>query len=348
MKLRISSVPLMLKYISKQKEAVTDTELLKKIFSHPDYRYEMRRYGIANEEQLISYFSNMKTMEQENIPDFSPSRPNVLRDRHSLWQQCLDNPMKYHERMEQVKQVLCEDAMKDLPRRVRSFFTKEVNLDDVEVVVTLGLGPSFGYFYENALHLDLFRIEEMCSFEELPIIILHEMHHIYVERLVGSYQEFFKDFSLLEKYIFRFSGEGLAIKFCNNAEGILSKPINPNIPSNSGLTGMECLNKHFEENFTLFCDTIKKINAGLMTENEMEEQFVNYWQNPFVYGSEAPLGQTPVYSFGNEIYGCIYDTFGLEVVFECFYHPARVIYYFNKTGCGYVMPEEGESSQRMC
>lgn len=85
MKLRISSVPLMLEYISKLKETVADIELLKKIFSHPDYQYEMRRFGIANEEQLIHYFTELKTIEQMNIPDFSPSRSSVLRDRHSLW-----------------------------------------------------------------------------------------------------------------------------------------------------------------------------------------------------------------------------------------------------------------------
>nr|WP_300847142.1 hypothetical protein [uncultured Acetatifactor sp.] len=62
--------------------------------------------------------------------------------------------------------------------------------------------------------MDLFGIEDICTIEELPYVILHEMHHLQIQKLLGDYSSFTEKFSLLDDYIFRFTGEGLAVKFC--------------------------------------------------------------------------------------------------------------------------------------
>ena len=340
MKLRISSIPIMLEYLSELNTGSVNETLLNKIFNHEDYQFEIRRYGVPSVELLVSYFSNIKSIKLDDIPDLCNERKSALRDKHYLWLDCLNDPQKYFDRYEKVKQLLCEKNIQNLQQKLSAAFPKGVAINDEDIVSTLSFGPSFGYVYENALHIDLFGIENICTMEELPYTILHEMHHLQIQKIIGSYGSFAKNFSLLDNYIFRFTGEGLAIKFCNNAEGIISKRIDNHLNANIGISAMPILNNHFEENFNLFNDTIKKIKQKTITADEINEQFRTYWWNPYLYQNEiAFLNQTPIYSFGNEIFGCIFDAFGIEILFECFYNPTKTIEYFNKANCGYFISE---------
>lgn len=340
MKLRISSIPIMLEYLLEMNTASANKAVLRKIFDHEDYQFEVRRYGLPSVEPLISYFSHLKIVKVKDIPDLSDERKSVLRDKHNLWLDCASNPQKYYNRYEKVKHILCEKNIQNLQHKLSAAFPHEVAINDASIISTLSFGPSFGYVYENALHLDLFGIEDICTVEELPYIILHEMHHLQIQKLIGSYHSFTKNFSLLDNYIFRFTGEGLAIKFCNNAEGVVSKRIDNHLNANIGIPAMSILKNHFKEHFNLFNDTIKRIKQNSITSSEIDEQFRLYWWNPYLYKDEiAFLDQTPIYSFGNEIFGCIFDAFGIEILFECFYNPARAIEYFNKANCGYTISE---------
>ncbi len=340
MKLRISSIPMMLEYLSKLNTEAADMALLKKIFDHEDYQFEMRRYGLSSAEPLAAYFSRLKSIRIEDIPDLNDERKSALRDKHELWLDCASDPQKYYSRYEKVKRILCEENIINLQTKLSAAFPETIAINDAELVSTLSFGPSFGYVYENALHLDLFGIGDICTMEELPYIILHEMHHLQIQKLIGSYSSFTRNFTLLDDYIFRFTGEGLAIKFCNNAEGIVSKRIDRNLNANIGIPAMRILNDHFEEHFGLFNDTVNRICRKEITADEIKKQFRDYWWNPRLYESEAAfLPQTPIYSFGNEIFGCIFDAFGLKALFECFYHPVKAIEYFNRANCGYRISE---------
>ncbi len=340
MKLRISSIPIMLAYLSEPETASENTAPLRKIFAHEDYLFEMRRYGLPSAEPLISYFSHLQSIKEEDIPDLSDQRKSALRDKHILWLDCASHPQKYYNRYEKVKHILCEESIQNLQHRLSAAFLHKASINDADIISTLSFGPSFGYVYENALHLDLFGMEDICTMEELPCIVLHEMHHLQIQKLIGSYHSFTQNFSLLDDYIFRFTGEGLAIKFCNNAEGIVSKRIDAHLNANIGLPAMPILNQHFTEHFHLFNDTVKRIGQNSISAGEIEEQFRSYWWNPHLYQDETDfLAQTPIYSFGNEIFGCIFDSFGMETMYECFYHPNKTIEYFNKANCGYRISE---------
>lgn len=330
----------MLEYLTRPNTESSSIVLVRNIFEHQDYQFEVKRYGLHSVENLVSYFSRLKSIQAEDIPDLSDDRKNALRDKHNLWLDCASNPQKYYNRYEKLKHILCEENIQNLQRKLSAAFPNDIAINDASIVSTLSFGPSFGYVYENALHLDLFGIEDICTIEELPYIILHEMHHLQIQKLIGSYNSFTKDFSLLDDYIFRFTGEGLAIKFCNNAEGIVSKRIDNHLNANIGIPAISVLNNHFEEHFNLFKDTIKRIKQKSVTASEIDEQFRSYWWNPYLYKNEvAFLDQTAIYSFGNEIFGTIFDAFGTEILFECFYNPTKAIEYFNRTNCGYVISE---------
>lgn len=338
MKLRMSSIPQMLEYLSETNVGSTNMAVVKSIFEHEDYQFEIRRYNLPSVEPLISYFSQLKNIKAEDIPDLSDERKNTLRDKHNLWLDCASNPQKYYNRYEKIKNFLCVENIQNLQHKLADAFPNGIDIKDASIVSTLSFGPSFGYVYANALHLDLFGIESFCTIEELPHVILHEMHHLQIQKFIGSYDSFTSKFSLLDDYIFRFTGEGLAIKFCNNAEGIISKRIDYHMNANIGISSMSILNKHFEEHFNLFNDTIKRIKQNSITVSEINEQFKSYWWNPKLYKDEtAFLEQTPIYSFGNEIFGCIFDFFGIEVLFDCFCNPSKTIEYFNKINCGYII-----------
>lgn len=322
MVLRASSIPAVLDYLSAWDEEPADVAAVRKLFSHEDYRFEMRRYGVSSLEHFVSYFSHLKEIRKEEIPDLCEERKNALREKHDSWLDCASNPQKYYKRYEKVKHILREDNLQNLQHRLSAAFPGGVTINDAGVISMLSFGPSFGYVYENALHLDLFGVEDICLIKELPYVILHEMHHLQIQKMIGDYSRFTERFSLLDDYIFRFTGEGLAVKFCNNAEGVVSKRMDSTLAANIGVPEIPLLNKHFEEHFALFNDTIQQIRQGAITKSEIDF-----------------LSQTPIYSFGNKIFGCIYDAFGIETMFECFYEPAKAITYFNGADSGYSIME---------
>ena len=329
MKLRTSSIPLMLKYVTESGTGQKDLQAAAEIFNHEDYLFEARRYGLDSREPLVSYFSRFKTIPPEDIPELCPDRKTALLDRHKLWLDCAAHPQKYQDRYSKLMDMLTEKNLLNLQDRLRAMFPGDVNIDDSYVISTLSFGPSFGYVHENALHLDLFGIETYCTMKELPFVILHEMHHLQTLKMMGAYESFTKKFSILERYIFRFTGEGMAIKFCNNAEGVVSKRLNPDLDANIGIPAMLILNRHFSEHLSLFQDTVRKIEKGLISEEEINRQFMAYWWNPRLYPQEkAFLEQTPIYSFGNELFGSIYDAFGLDVMFQCFFQPGKALELF--------------------
>ena len=333
MELRISSIPLTLDYLA---HSLGDESAARALLAHPDYQFEARRYGLPSTDPLALYLAHIDTAG-------GVSRlPPGWAGKHLLWKDCLARPALYRARYERLKQALSPERLSALEEKLRACFLQEVSLEGAQVISTLSFGPSFGYAFENALHLDLFGVGNYVSLEALPFVLLHEMHHLCLSRLEKELLAARADspMSPLEQYLFAFAGEGMAVKFCNNAEGILSQRIDPALKPNIALPAFPLLNLHFPEHFTLFCNTVARLGAGTMTREEMEEQLDVYWRNPLLYPAESKfLEQTPIYSFGSELFGTIYDAFGLEAVFDCFCHPLKTVSYFNRSGCGYSIPE---------
>ena len=217
MKLRMSSIPLMLEYVAGLASRPGDRETVRRILDHEDYQFELRRYELPSAEHLIDYFSRLDTIPPEEIPDLSEDhRRNHLREKHGQWLDCIGAPQKYADRYERLKALFTDDFLAELQNRLAGMFPRGTEMiSDPAVVSTLSFGRSFGYPHEGALHLDLFGIDEYCTLEELPRIVLHEMHHLQMMKLAEGVSG---EESLLERYIRSFAWEGLAVKFCNNAD----------------------------------------------------------------------------------------------------------------------------------
>ena len=129
MELRISSIPIMLDFLSKLGTGPADTALLKRIFSHDDYQFEIRRYGLSSIEPLMVYFSQLKSIKGNDIPDLCDERKSGLRDKHDLWLDCVSDPQKYYNRYKKVKDILCEENILDLQHRLANAFPKTIAIE---------------------------------------------------------------------------------------------------------------------------------------------------------------------------------------------------------------------------
>ena len=171
MKRRMSSIPLMLEYVSGLASHPGDKSAVERILAHEDYQFELRRYGIPSAAHLIDYFSRLTTIAPEEIPDLSDNhRRNSLREKHGEWLDCVQNPQKYADRRHRTEALFTDGFLADMQRRLTALFPRGTGMiPDPAVVSTLSFGRSFGYAHEGALHLDLFGIERGCSLEDLQI-----------------------------------------------------------------------------------------------------------------------------------------------------------------------------------
>ena len=195
----MSSIPLMLEYVSGLGARPGDREAARAILAHEDYRFELRRYEIPSAEHLIDYFSRLDTIPPEDIPDLSGDhRKNNLREKHSKWLDCLRDPRKYEDRYERLKALFTDDFLAEMQGRLAGMFPEGTDMiPDPAVVSTLSFGRSFGYPHEGAIHLDLFGIDEYVSLEDLPRIVLHEMHHLQMMKIAEGISG---EQSLLDQY----------------------------------------------------------------------------------------------------------------------------------------------------
>jgi hypothetical protein len=210
----------------------------------------------------------------------------------------------------------------------------DINLPHLNFVFTIGIGQSFGYAYNNGMHFDFLQLMRERSMDEFCSTISHEVHHVGISLLHDKID--LNSISLEALFYLYFSGEGLAVKYCNNAEGVLSKSIYKG-PKNIGLDNFtwEYLNNDFDNTMAHFRETIHNIRVKkIKTMEELDKHIAEYWMNVYVEGqdiSEIPkLKQFRLYSFGNDIWGIIHDCFGKEAVFDTVKDPGRFPDIFNR------------------
>jgi len=325
---RTSSIPLMLNFLRDLKNGETDRNQLVDIFNHPDYDYEFRRYGISSKEPLIDYFMQLNTIDEADIPTL-PGRESMLKNNHKHWLAAYENPEYYQELYDRMIAVVTEDDTFDRAYALLKMgLPPDADISSIPLISTMSIGMSFGYAFDGATHVDLMGFDKHnFSVTALPELIAHEIHHIAMNRWAGSFAD---DFTLEELFIFMFSIEGLAIKFCNNAEGVFSKAID----STRSAWNLSYLNERFDETYEVFENTLAKIRSGEMSGEELEEQWGKYWLNRHTDeqspDEEPLLGQSRNYSFGNDLFGSIYDVYGAEALFDCVRHPLKATEYFRQ------------------
>ena len=312
-----------------EKERATRSQLTE-IFNHPDYDYEFRRYGVETKNPIIDYFLNLNTIRETEIPTLRSSRITELKDKHPLWLDAYERPDHYELIYNKAKQFFTDEMLLEVVTLVKRGLPDDHDIGKVDVICTMGIGGSNGYVFDGAFHFDLLRLADG-NLKDLPLLLAHEIHHVAMMRYGADFEQ---TLTLEEQYIYWFSAEGLAIKFCNNAEGAISKRLYEDRPVNEGLDefSIDYLNGKFDEALGIFKRTLMSIREETISREEVYQQFSEYWLNFHTEGqqpNETPkLLQPLLYSFGNDLFGAIYDAYGKEILFDCVRHPLKAIEYF--------------------
>ncbi len=178
-------------------------------------------------------------------------------------------------------------------------------------------------------------VKDELSREILGSTIAHETYHVGMDVLFRSID--FHKLSLEEQFYLCFAGEGLAVKYCNNAEGVISRAIHKG-PRNIGLVNFswQYLNNDFHNTMAQFRETVRKIREHEINGSEQLEQNIrDYWMCSHTENQqpeEIPrLQQFRLYSLGNDIWGVIHDCFGKVVLYDTVKNPQKFPEVFNKS-----------------
>ncbi len=324
---RYSSVYNMLKLCRDLKNGNLNRYELAELLEHQDYILEFERYGTrVTREEFIEYFLQIPYIKTEDIEN------EDLKTHHRYYVDLVQNIEYFTEQAGELEKFTLEFFHKTIQTALDGL-PDYLSLPDLNFIFTVGIGKSSEWVYENNIYFDFLQLANDMSFESFHATIAHEVHHFGMNMLYEKIN--MNSLTLKELFFLYFSGGGLAVKYCNNAEGVLSKSIN-NSPKNVGLDSFtwEYLNNDFYNTMAVFKNTIERINDGeISARDELEQKIVRYWMNPYTDDQdmkEVPkLKHSRIYSFGNEIWGIIHDCFGKNKVFEVLNNLQSFSYNYN-------------------
>lgn len=258
--IRYKTIPKMIDICKKHKASKLDRVELESLLEHEDYKVEFDRYnniggprGGFTKEEYIDFFMNFFKL------NFKEIKNERLKLRYEDLKYFFDNLDFYESQLEKIydldeKYVLeaLEYTFKGLPESVK--------FESLDFIFSVGLGNSGGWFYNSCSHFDIIQYLKNFDLENIKHIIAHEIHHVgfnmFVDKL--GIEENLPN----EEILFLFLAfEGLAVKYCNNGEGILTKGIYENETKNIGLDKVtwNYLNSNFNSIFDEFKSQLDKI-----------------------------------------------------------------------------------------
>lgn len=331
---RYETVSRMLELCRKHKEGRLQRRELEELLNHDDYEVEFKRYnqkelpmcGIKKQE-FIDYFMNFFNL---SIGDIKNER---LKMHHEQYTYLFDNLDFYEKEIEKLNS-LDVNIFKEGLQYTFSGLPSEVNFERLDFIFTISIGNSFGWFYENCSHFDIISFFRQIDINILRNYIGHEVHHVGWNKFTKKIYE--RDLSLEEHLYLFFSFEGLAVKYCNNGQGVLTNPIYDGEPN----IGMDKFTwKYFENDFNEMYNNfkiqIKAIKEGKIKDiNELNDIISTYWLT--LYTNEQEKSEIPKlkhsrnYYFGCNIWGLIHDIYGKDKVYEVINDPKKFPKIFNK------------------
>lgn len=310
-----SSIKEMLELCKKIKSREATKQDVENMLKHEDYKFELDRYkGKISEKDYIDYLLKADNLTEDEVEN------KGLKTHHKYYKDLFSNLNFYMGKLKELEDLLAPELFEEQMQVALSGLPDGLILPEIKFVFTIGLGQSFGYVHQNGTHFDFLQLSKEKSLIDFCSTISHEIHHVGINTIHDSFD--IQNMPLEELFYLYFSGEGLAVKYCNNAVGILSKSINEG-EKNIGLDSFtwNYLNADFDNTMKQFKATINDIrNNSINSMEELDKHIWAYWMNFHTSdqdNSEIPkLLHSRLYSFGNEIWGVIHDCFGKKVVYE--------------------------------
>ncbi|MEG2916849.1 MAG: DUF5700 domain-containing putative Zn-dependent protease [Clostridium sp.] len=336
MKITISTETIkpMIKICERLLEKENVMEELEKLLEHEDYQIEFERYDIIgggrggfSKEEFIQFFTHLHELKYEDVDN------TRLKMRLERYQYFLNNLDMYKEKIEMLEVITEEKVLKALEKTVAGL-PNSVDFSDLKLIFSIGMGNSGGWFYKNYSHYDVIIFLENFNEEVMLNTIAHEYHHVGINMLLSRIED--GNGSMEENFYRELAFEGLAIKYCNNYKGILTKSIfdeavNIGLDDNSYRYYVE----EFEDVYKNFISDIMDTRSGkINNEEEFTKRFWQYWmstRSKRVKDNEPDdLSQSLNYFLGGDIWGLIHDVYGKDKVYELFENPKEFASYYNK------------------
>jgi hypothetical protein len=318
-KVRCETVPRMIELCKKHKAGNLDEKELIELLEHEDYIVEFNRYnsggnprGGFSKEEYIEFFMNFFSLCRDEIKN------ERLKLRYNDLKYLFDNLDFYESQLINLNYIT-EDVILESLKYTFDGLPESLELENLDFIFSIGLGNSGGWFYDNCSHYDMVIFFKNFDLECIKHYFAHETHHVGLAKYVDSLG-IEKDLTLEECLYLLLAVEGLAVKYCNNGEGVLTKRIYKDEPENIGLDkySWDYLNKEFYTIYDTFREHTKKLRSKEITD--LEQIISEYWFS--LHTSEQSEDEAPKlrhsrnYSLGNELWGLINDVYGKDKVFD--------------------------------
>lgn len=322
-----SAVAPMFELLRKKKAGQLERQEIEQLLDHEDYQFEFSRYdGRVDRLTFADYFMIFETLEAGQVENYD------LRNHHSFWLDLYENLDWFVEETEKFFQKFNNSVIDEASRIAMAGFPESYRFQDCKIIFTCGIGQSFGYAHENGMHFDIIQLLRCYADENFKLMIAHEIHHLFFLDNIP-----FDETDLEGYFLHWFATEGLAIKFTGNAQGVLSRKICPEQPANLGLdaASIDYANQRFDDNFAEFKRQLFQIRSGeINTADQVRSLLVSDWFNLYAEGQsrvEVPrLKQPRLYAFGNDLWGTLYDVYGMDALYETLTHPETFVEKFNQ------------------
>ncbi len=319
-KISMETITKMINLCENHKKGVLNKHELEELLDHEDYKVELDRYNNAGgprggftKEEYVDFFINFFKL---NVNDIKNER---LRMRYNDLKFFFDNLDFYKEQIKKLNS-LNDSVIEECLKYTLYGLPDDIKLDKLHLIFSLGLGNSGGWFYKHYSHYDIVQFLKDFDLKIVKSTIAHESHHIGFSLYLSNL-----DLSKLtvEEHLYLFlAGEGLAVKYCNNGQGVLTKKIYDSEP-NIGIdkATWEYLNDNFEETYKHFKEQVYKVRNGEINDMDKLDKYISeYWFSLHIDSQdkfEIPkLKHSRNYSFGNDLWGLIHDIYGKDMVFK--------------------------------
>lgn len=307
---------------------------LSDLLEHEDYQIELDRYqnhpfdiGFTKEE-YIDYFINIRDIDINKIAS------KALKYRVDDLLYILEN-VDYYRTVYQKVEKIDENLVFRALEKARFGLPDDIEVNDIRIIFSIGLGLSGGWIYKNNTHYDLKIVVGDKTTGGLLNTIAHECHHMGYNQIFENYHPTELDCPIDSTLILYLSGEGTAIKYCNNFEGVLTSKIYCDEAMSVIMASYNYYLSNFDIIYQIFKSDINALRSGEITDmKEFEERFTKhyFYRDVEVDGKlvENYLLQPVAYFLGADIWGLIHDTYGREKVFELLKNPRYFLKYFNE------------------
>ena len=290
-------------------EGVRDENKLREILSMPDYGVEFCRYqepslpvcGIGFEE-AVDFFLHF------DEKDFVNPRLDYKKTSFRAFYENLDARLEQLSMLEDITDgdlALVRNLLENaLPERVYR------SLDRVTVLLTVSIGNSMGWPYQQYIHFDVANLAVLCDKASFLHVLAHEIHHILFPQLMPE------KMTPQQCFYLNFAFEGLAMHFCNNAATV-GKPSKYPGPSFcvDDATWKFYEEQHAELIARVLAEGQKARDMTLEEAERMVEPYEKFTFTSLKTGKTAPALHYPTYYIGCYLWGTLDLAFGKERLF---------------------------------